>query len=61
MEESWRRNLARYDRDRRGGILTHSLPWEECEHTYRTDDWRELPQSGRDTWRCEGYGYPTWL
>lgn len=42
FEESWRRNQARYDRDRRGGILTHAVPWEEMERTYRTDDWREL-------------------
>ncbi len=42
VEESWRRNLSRYDRERRGGILTHSVPWEEYERTYRTDDWHEL-------------------
>ena len=42
FEESWRRNQARYDRDRRDGILTHAVPWEEMERTYRTDDWAEL-------------------
>jgi len=42
VEESWRRNLARYDRARRDGILTHSVPWEEYERTYKADDWREL-------------------
>ena len=26
FEESWRRNLARYDAARRNGILTHSVP-----------------------------------
>jgi len=44
VEESWRRNLARYDRDRRDGILTHSVPWEEYERTYKVDDWPELAE-----------------
>ncbi len=42
FEESWRRNRARYDRDRRDGLLTHSVPREEMERTYRSDDWAEL-------------------
>jgi len=42
FEESWRRNRARYDRDRRDGLLTHSVPWEELERTYREDDWPRL-------------------
>ena len=42
FEESWRRNLARYDENRRGGILTHSVPREEMERTYGTDDWANL-------------------
>ncbi len=42
FEESWRRNLARYDAARRGGILTHSVPREEMERTYGTDDWQAL-------------------
>jgi thymidylate kinase len=42
FEESWRRNLARYDRARRDGILTHSVPREEMERTYATDDWAAL-------------------
>lgn len=41
-EESLRRNRARYDRARRGGILTHSVPEAEIAHTYRVDDWSEL-------------------
>ncbi|MCX7750515.1 MAG: hypothetical protein N2320_03015 [Candidatus Bipolaricaulota bacterium] len=40
--ESWRRNLARYDRARRDGILTHSVPREEMERTYAADDWPTL-------------------
>ncbi len=42
FEESWRRNLARYDRARRDGILTHSVPREEMERTYAHDDWTTL-------------------
>ena len=42
FEESWRRNIARYDRDNRGGILTHSVPREEMEKTYGVDDWSDL-------------------
>ncbi len=39
FEESWRRNVARYDEKRRSGILTHSVPREEMERTYGSDDW----------------------
>lgn len=39
FEESWRRNLARYDEKRRDGILTHSVPRSEMERTYGEDDW----------------------
>lgn len=42
FEESWRRNLARYDKKRRDGILTHSVPREEMEQTYGTDDWFDI-------------------
>ncbi|HDI11622.1 MAG TPA: hypothetical protein ENF77_04840 [Candidatus Acetothermia bacterium] len=42
VKESWQRNLSRCDRGRRGWILAHSVPWEEYERTYRTDDWHEL-------------------
>jgi hypothetical protein len=45
FEESWRRNVARYDARRRGGILTHSVPREEMERTYGEDDW--VPLSNR--------------
>ncbi len=41
-EESLRRNRARYDRDRRDGLLTHSVPEEEMARTYRDDDWATL-------------------
>ncbi|MEW5826774.1 MAG: hypothetical protein AB1778_08070 [Candidatus Bipolaricaulota bacterium] len=42
FDESWRRNVARYDEQRRDGILTHSVPREEMERTYGTDDWASL-------------------
>jgi hypothetical protein len=42
FEESWRRNIARYDEKLRSGILTHSVPREEMETTYGTDDWQTL-------------------
>jgi hypothetical protein len=42
FEESWRRNLARYDEKRRSGILTHSVPRAEMERTYGEDDWSAI-------------------
>jgi hypothetical protein len=42
FEESWRRNVARYDEKRRSGILTHSVPREEMERSYGVDDWHDL-------------------
>jgi thymidylate kinase len=46
--ESWRRNVARYDEKHRSGILTHSVPREEMERTYGTDDWSSLTQGDSD-------------
>ncbi len=40
--ESWRRNLARYDERRQGGILTHMVPYEAMQRIYGSDDWPEL-------------------
>ena len=48
FEESWRRNIARYDEKKRDGILTHSVPREEMERTYGTDDWHSLTE-GKST------------
>ena len=42
FEESWRRNIARYDIKKRDSILTHSVPHEEMESIYGTDDWQAL-------------------
>ncbi len=44
FEESWRRNIARYDAKKRDGILTHSVPRDEMERTYGTDDWHEITE-----------------
>jgi len=42
FEESWRRNQARYDEARRDSVLTHSVPREDLEKTYGTDDWKKI-------------------
>ena len=46
FEESWRRNVARYDEKARNGILTHSVPREEMERSYGVDDWFDLTGGG---------------
>ena len=40
--ESERRNHARYDKDQRDSILTHSVPQADMEGTYREDDWKTI-------------------
>jgi len=55
--ESWRRNLARYDEKRRSGILTHSVPREEMERTYGSDDWDRLTE-GRPHGTLDVRGLP---
>jgi hypothetical protein len=42
FEESWRRNRARYDAERKAGILTHMVAREVMERVYSQDDWLEL-------------------
>ncbi|MCR4391242.1 MAG: hypothetical protein NUV94_00330 [Candidatus Acetothermia bacterium] len=58
FEESWRRNVARYDRARRDGLLTHSVPREEMERTYRSDDWTELAPTPRGHVEAQGIRVP---
>lgn len=41
-DESWRRNVARYEKKKRASILCHSLPRETYEYQYGTHDWPEL-------------------
>ena len=58
FEESWRRNIARYDEADKGGILTHSVPREEMEKTYGTDDWFSLAPSELGTIDVRGIRVP---
>jgi len=59
FEESWRRNLARYDEKRKSGILTHSVPRAEMERTYGEDDWGLLTGGKSDGYlRVNGINLP---
>ena len=58
FEESWRRNIARYDEKLRDGILTHSVPREEMERTYGTDDWQTLAGKPQGTLTVNGIDIP---
>lgn len=58
FDESWRRNLARYDEKRRSGILTHSVPREEMERTYGSDDWSLLAPGESGLLDVRGHGIP---
>jgi len=58
FEESWRRNIARYDAKKRDGILTHSVPREEMERTYGTDDWPTLTAAGTGLLHVGGIDIP---
>ena len=58
FEESWRRNMARYDEADKGGILTHSVPREEMEKTYGTDDWFDLAPDPTGTIDVRGIHIP---
>jgi len=58
FEESWRRNVARYDETDRGGILTHSVPREEMEKTYGTDDWFDLATESLGMLHINGIDVP---
>lgn len=57
-EESMRRNLARYDRNRRDGILTHSVPQDEMLKTYRIDDWLSLASEDAGYLAVRGFRVP---
>ncbi len=58
FEESWRRNIARYDEKLRGGVLTHSVPREEMERTYGSDDWGSIAGESRGTIEIRGIHVP---
>lgn len=42
FEESWRRNVARYEAKLKHSILAHKVPRETLEKFYLTDDWAEV-------------------
>ena len=58
FEESRRRNQARYDEARRDSILTHSVPREDLEKTYGSDDWRKLATDRTGRIRVNGISVP---
>jgi len=58
FEESWRRNIARYDAKKRDGILTHSVPREEMERTYGSDDWPTLTEGTTGLLHVQGIDIP---
>lgn len=58
VEESWRRNVARYDKNKRDGILTHSVPREEMKTTYGNDDWPKIASSPQGTLSVQGIEVP---
>ena len=58
FEESWRRNIARYDEKLRDGILTHSVPREEMEKTYGSDDWGSIAGKAHGAIEIEGIHVP---
>jgi len=58
FEESWRRNIARYDESDKGGILTHSVPRKEMEKTYGIDDWFDIASDGVGTIRVRDIDVP---
>lgn len=45
FEESWRRNVARYQEKLRDSILAHMIPRSAMEHFYLTEDWDDITSS----------------
>ncbi|MCK4245725.1 hypothetical protein KAX14_00640, partial [Candidatus Bipolaricaulota bacterium] len=58
FEESYRKNLIRYDEKKRDGILTHSVPHGEMKQTYRDDDWFDLTSTPHGTLDVNGIPVP---
>lgn len=42
FEESWRRNIARFEEKLANSILCHMAPKELMEHFYKIDDWANI-------------------
>lgn len=49
-EESWRRNVARYQEKLRHSILAHMVPRETYDHFYDTNDWAALTEGAPAGW-----------
>ena len=49
-EESWRRNVARYQEKLRHSILAHMVPRETYDYFYDTNDWAELTGGQPSGW-----------
>jgi hypothetical protein len=49
-EESWRRNVARYQEKLRHSILAHMVPRETYDYFYDVNDWKELTGGRPDGW-----------
>ena len=54
-EESWRRNVARYQEKLRHSILAHMVPRETYDYFYDVNDWPELTR-GRPSGRLDVAG-----
>lgn len=50
FEESWRRNIARYEEKKKASSLSHMAPRELMERVYKIDDWKNITSG-------EGSGY----
>jgi hypothetical protein len=58
-EESWRRNVARYQEKLKHSILAHMVPRETYEHFYDRNDWDDLTGGAPDGWiEANGVGVP---
>ncbi|MFH0798924.1 MAG: hypothetical protein V2A66_01940 [Pseudomonadota bacterium] len=52
FDESWRRNVARYQEKLKSSILAHMLPRNAMEMYYMTDDWAEITHGQADGLLC---------
>jgi hypothetical protein len=54
-EESWRRNVARYQETLRHSILAHMVPKDTYDYFYDVNDWKEIT-AGRESGRLDVNG-----
>lgn len=48
FEESWRRNVTRYQEKQKHSILAHMVPREDMDKYYSTDDWPDITNNKPD-------------